>query len=69
MSTNATFLEEDYMREFKPRSKVVLEELLVGSTSTPSTTVVDKNIAPSTSERQMNVYQNDLPPMNNGRVV
>ena len=27
ISTHATFLEEDYMREFKPRSKVVLEEL------------------------------------------
>ena len=24
---NATFLEEDYMRDFKPRSKVILEEL------------------------------------------
>ena len=69
VSTNATFLEEDYMREFKPRSKVVLEELLAGSTSTPSTIVVDKNIAPSTSERQMNVYQNDLPPRRSGRVV
>ena len=25
--TNATFLEDDYMTNFKPRSKVVLEEL------------------------------------------
>ena len=33
---NATFLEEDYMREFNPRSKMLLEELLTGSTSTPS---------------------------------
>ena len=69
VSTNVTFLEEKYMREFKPRSKVVLEELLAGSTSTPSTIVVDKNIAPSTSEHQMNVYQNDLPPRRSGRVV
>ena len=69
VSTNATFLDEDYMREFKPRSKVVLEELLAGSTSTPSTIVVDKNIAPLTFERQMNVYQNDLQPRRNGRVV
>ncbi|WP_227649430.1 hypothetical protein, partial [Klebsiella pneumoniae] len=27
VSTNATFLEESYMNDFKPRSKVVLEEL------------------------------------------
>ena len=27
VSTNATFLEDDYMTIFKPRSKVVLEEL------------------------------------------
>ena len=65
VSTNATFLEEDYMREFKPRSKIVLEELLASSTSMPSTIVVDKNIVPSTSE----LYQNDLPPRHSGRVV
>lgn len=28
ISTHATFLEESYMNDFKPRSKVVLEELL-----------------------------------------
>ena len=56
VSTNATFLEEDYMREFKSRSKIVLDKLLVGSISTPSTIVVDKNITPSTFARQMNVY-------------
>ena len=27
VSTHATFLEEDYMNNFKPRSKVVLEKL------------------------------------------
>ena len=27
VSKNVTFLEDDYMRNFKPRSKVVLEEL------------------------------------------
>ena len=27
VSTNATFLEDDYMTNFKPRSKVVLDEL------------------------------------------
>ena len=69
VSTNATFLEEDYIRKLKPRTKAVLEELLAGSTSTSITTVVDKNIAPSTSERQKNVYQNDLPPKRSEKVV
>ena len=27
MSTHATFLEEDYVNNFKPKSKVILEEL------------------------------------------
>ena len=27
VSTNGTFLKDDYMKNFKPRSKVVLEEL------------------------------------------
>ena len=27
VSTHATFLEEDYMNNFKPKSKVVLEEI------------------------------------------
>ena len=55
VSTNATFLEKDYMREFKPRSKIVFDEFLASSTSMPSTVVVDKNIAPSISDRQMNI--------------
>ena len=69
VSTNATFLEEDYMREFKPRSKMLLEEMLSGTTSNPSSTrVVNRNIAPSTSECQMKVYQN-VSPRHSGRVV
>ena len=28
VSTNATFLENDYIIDFKPKSKIVLEELL-----------------------------------------
>ena len=27
VSTNAKFLEEDYVNNFKPKSKVILEEL------------------------------------------
>ena len=32
ISTNATFLKEDYMRDFKPRSKVVIEEMVKDKT-------------------------------------
>ena len=30
VSTNATFLEYDYMRDFKARSKIMLQEILEG---------------------------------------
>ena len=36
---HATFLENDYMNNFKPRSKIVLEDML-GTTSTPRPTRV-----------------------------
>ena len=39
-STNATFLEHDYMIDFKPRSKIVLEELLSDEIGPQSTRVV-----------------------------
>ena len=69
VSTNVTFLEEDYMREFKPRSKMLLKEILSGTTSIPSSTrVIDRNISPSTSECQMEVYQN-VSPRCSGRVM
>ena len=40
VSTNATFLEHDYMIDFKPRSKIVLEELLSDEIGPQSTRVV-----------------------------
>ena len=57
------------MREFKPRSKMLLEELHTGSTSAPSSTKFDKYIAPSTSDSQMQAHRNDLPPRSIVRVV
>ncbi|KAL0561491.1 hypothetical protein IC582_001919 [Cucumis melo] len=41
VSTNATFLEEDHIREHKPRSKIVLNELSKETTE-PSTRVVEE---------------------------
>ena len=42
VSTNATFLENDYMTDFKPRSKVVLEELLSDQIRPQPTTIVER---------------------------
>ena len=42
VSTNATFLENDYMTDFKPRSKVVLEELLSDQIRPQPTIVVEQ---------------------------
>ena len=36
VSTHATFLEKDYMKNYKPKSTVILEEL-VSSKETPKT--------------------------------
>src|SRR5215813_12553993 len=69
ISKNATFLEEDYMREFKPHSKFILDELLAGSTSVPSLILVDNSITPSTSECQMQVDQNNLQPRLSRRII
>ena len=36
VSTHATFLEDDYMKNYKPKSKIILEEL-ASSQETPKT--------------------------------
>ncbi|KAL5810596.1 hypothetical protein ACOSQ4_027164 [Xanthoceras sorbifolium] len=65
VSKNATFLEDNYISDHKPRSKIVLYELEPGETSTPSTRVVD----PQISESQMIHDRDTLPPRRSGRVV
>ena len=69
VSTNATFLEEDYMSNHKPRSKIVLKELEPGTTSAQSTRVVDDVIIPQTSDSQILPSQDTLPSRRSGRVV
>ena len=44
ISMNAQFLEEDYIRSMKPRSKLVLEELLGESISTSQLGIVPKPV-------------------------
>ena len=52
ISTHATFLEEDYMRDYKPRSKVILEEL--SKTSQDQVSVLDKTPSIEPTNNQQN---------------
>ncbi|RVW36992.1 Retrovirus-related Pol polyprotein from transposon TNT 1-94 [Vitis vinifera] len=64
VSTNATFLEYNYMADFKPRSKVVLEELLADEINPMPTTVVERQRKETTAQ--------DLtppPPRRSGREI
>ena len=64
ISINATFLEDDYMKNFKPRSKVVLEELHYDHIrKSPSTTNERK------SQETTIPIQNILVPRRSGRVM
>ena len=65
VSTNATFLKDNYISDHKSRSKIVLNELEPGKTSSQSTRVVD----PLTYESQMIPSQDTLPPRRSERVV
>ena len=53
VSTHATFLENDYMNNFKPKSKVVLEEL--GSVRDPPQTPIFPPLFPVDVQRGENV--------------
>ncbi|XP_074559221.1 uncharacterized protein LOC141815202 [Curcuma longa] len=64
VSTNAIFLEDDYMTDFKPRSKIVLEELLNDEIIPCSTSVVKETINDTTEQSQ-----DIMPPRRSGRVV
>ena len=63
-STNATFLEHNYMADFKPRSKVVLEELLGDEIRPTPTTVVQRQRKETT-----NRDQTPPPPRSSGREI
>ena len=45
ISTNATFLEESYIKDYKPKSKVVLEESLsdISPSNVPSSSTQEEN--------------------------
>ena len=61
ISTHATFLEEEYMRDFKPKSKVILEEL-----SKTSQQVSDLDFRPSNEPTN---DQQHGEPRRSGRII
>ena len=63
VSTNATFLETNYMTDYKPRSKVVIEELLSDKIR-PQPTIVAKQEKETTY-----LNQDTLPPRRSGRMI
>ena len=67
VSTNAQFLEEDYIMDHKPSSKVVLEELRE-DTSTSVPTVQDE-VPQETATRVTHDTQPQTVPRRSGRVV
>ena len=64
VSTNATFLENTYMTDFKPRSKTVLEELQSDEIR-PSPSTTGERQRQKTATRDQSV----LAPRRSGRVV
>ena len=64
VSTNATFLENTYMTDFKPRSKPVLEELQSDEIRPSPSTTGERQRRETTSPSQ-----NILAPRRSGRVV
>ena len=64
VSTNATFLEHNYMANFKPRRKVVLEELQIDEIGPTPTTVVKRQRKETT-----NRDQTPPPPRRSGREI
>ena len=64
VSTNATFLEDDYLTNFKPRSKVVLEELRSDQIRKSPSTIDERQ-----SQETTILIQNILVPRRSGRVV
>ena len=63
VSTNATFLENDYMENFKPRSKVVLEELQSDQIRPRPVTITGER-----NKETTNPIQDVIAPRRSGRV-
>ena len=64
VSTNATFLEYDYMNNYKPRSKIVIEELLSDEIRPQPAKVIQRQ-----NEETTSINQDPLSIRRSGRVI
>ena len=64
VSTNARFLEEDYIKNMKPKSRLILEELLGEEFTTPQEEAVPRPI-----NREPKTEAEPMTPRRSGRVV
>ncbi|KAA0049915.1 gag/pol protein [Cucumis melo var. makuwa] len=69
VSTNATFLEEDHMRDHKPRSKLVLNEVTDESTRVVDEVGPSSRVDETTTSGQSHPSQSLRMPRCSGRVV
>ena len=65
VSTNATFLENDYMKNFKPRSKILLEEMQSAGNVQPIPMHINENME---EEQTTGPSQTLTVPRRSGRV-
>ncbi|TYK27941.1 gag/pol protein [Cucumis melo var. makuwa] len=69
VSTNATFLEEDQMRDHKPRSKLVLNEATDESTRVVEEVGSSSRVDETTTSSQSHPSQSLIMPRRSGRIV
>ncbi|KAL0556725.1 hypothetical protein IC582_005241 [Cucumis melo] len=69
VSTNATFLEEDHMRDHKPRSKLVLNEATNESTRVVDEVGPSSRVDETTTSGQFHHFQSLRMPRRSGRIV
>ncbi|TYJ96908.1 gag/pol protein [Cucumis melo var. makuwa] len=69
VSTNATFLEEDHMRDHKPRSKLVLNEATDESTKVVDELGPSSRVDETTTSGQSHPSQSLRMPRRSGRIV
>uniref|UniRef100_A0A2N9EGL1 Uncharacterized protein n=1 Tax=Fagus sylvatica TaxID=28930 RepID=A0A2N9EGL1_FAGSY len=68
ISTNAKYLEEDYVENFKPRSRIILEQMS-DIVDQPSSTIRDDVVVLDTPQDTINETNNTLVSHRSGRII
>jgi hypothetical protein len=69
VTINVRFREKDYVNNFKPKSEVLLEQMLEARNSTSSIVLEDEVIVSSTPQITTNETPSTILPCRNGRIV